>query len=402
VLSFFFREVTIMPELRADVSALAGWLKETRRDFHRHPELGYEEKRTAGIIAACLEKLGLEVRTGLGKTGVVGLWRSRRPGPCLGLRADMDALPIHESPGAPWCSTRTGLMHACGHDFHTTMLLGTARVIIENETVSAKLNGDIQFIFQPAEEGGAGALAMIEDGALSDPVPDAIFAAHVDPANETGTVLFTPHVAMASTDNFHFTIKGRGGHAAHPELSLDPIIPPTLLINRLKAAATEFEKTLAAVCTFQAGSRVNIIPETAEIGGTVRCLLPESRERIRTRIDEIVAALEQETGVRITACWETGYPMLINNSDMLALVTRTASAFIGADNVIEIPPTYGAEDMAYFLEKIPGAFYFLGCRHAGRREFAGLHSPEFDPDESALTLGVEMMIRLAENFLASR
>lgn len=389
-----------MTKLGKQILGIKKWLFDLRRDIHRHPELSYQEERTAGIVADRLGKLGLEVRTRVGRTGVVGLWRAARPGPCLALRADMDALPIVEEVNREWKSVNRGVMHACGHDLHVAMLLGAARILAEDSQYRQRLSGAVKFIFQPAEEGPGGAGAMIADGVLADPPVTAIFAGHVLPVLATGHVGITRGVAMAGVTNFRIVIKGKGGHAAHPNLAVDPIAPAAELVMDIKAKAADLKQALVAVCTFQAGTKTNIIPEAAQLSGTIRSLDRLAGKKARGLIKESAANLGKARGVTATIRFEPGYPVLVNHEAMVDLMVEVAEQVLGPQGVIDQGPSYGTEDMAYFLQKVPGAHYWLGCGRPSTDRAPMLHSAEFDPDEEAMPIGVEIMVRLAERYLA--
>ncbi|MFH1135669.1 MAG: M20 family metallopeptidase [Pseudomonadota bacterium] len=388
-----------MPKIRPSVLALGEWMFEIRRDIHRHPELGYEEKRTSGLVARELRALGYDVKTGLGRTGVAGLRRFSPAGRVLGLRADMDALPVVESPKNFCRSEIEGLMHACGHDLHIATLLGAARVLARDEALGRSLRGAVKVIFQPAEEGGRGALAMINDGVLQNPALDAIFAAHVAPQLETGLIGYTPGVAMAAVDNFTIHFQGRGGHAAHPKYAQDPIAPAAEFVNRLKKAAAPLDRALLAICTFHAGTKSNIIPDQAVITGTLRALSEPHHEKLLAILSKTVEDFAREKSLEVKLNLEKGYPMLVNDDRMLAVLKQAAGLAVGPANVVEHAPSFGAEDMAYFLKEVPGVNYNLGCRKPGG-PVTMIHSSEFDPNEEAMLVGVEVMIRLAEALLA--
>ena len=390
-----------MPDIRPQILELKDWLVEMRRDIHMHPEMAYQEVRTAGLVERTLKDLGLKVRSGVGRTGILGWWPAEEDGPCLGLRADMDALPVEESPGREWRSKVPGVMHACGHDLHTAMLMGAARIMVEDRGLKKGLAGSVKFIFQPAEENGAGAAAMIADGALEDPPLDAVFAAHVLPNLKVGQVGFAAGASHAAVDNFYLEVKGRGGHAAHPELAADPLAPTAELVRRIKAGTSDLDRALVAVCTFNAGTVTNIIPDRAYLSGTIRSLAPEARSLARDLVETAAREIERESGLKITVRIEAGYPMLYNDEAVTRLFRQVAAEVVGPDNVLEQGPTFGAEDMAYFQQKIPGLTYGLGCS-PDREPIAMLHSPDFDPNEEVLPLGVELMVRLAETFLARK
>ena len=383
--------------------ALQDWLIETRRDLHQHPEIGYQEVRTSKMVAEALRQNGLETRTGVGGTGVIGLWRADRPGPCVGLRADMDALTLEEATGLPWSSKIPGVMHACGHDLHTTMLLGAVKYLSADKKLAKRLAGTVKFIFQPAEEGGGGAAAMIVDGALKDPPLDAIFAGHVVPILKVGQIGFTPGTSMASVDNFFVEIRGRGGHAAHPELAVDPIEPAARLIMRIKDKTRRLQRALVAVCTINSGTQTNIIPARALLSGTIRALKKESRTKAWAAVQAAVEDIRREardSDLEIVLDMKPSYPMLVNDQDKCDLLLEVAGQAVGQDNLLDMGPSFGAEDLAYFLEQVPGMHYWLGCGVSGQFPLAMLHSPEFNPDEDVLALGVEIMVRLVEKCLA--
>lgn len=388
-----------MIHIRQHILDIQDWMIQVRRDIHRYPEIAYEERKTSAFVKETLEDLGFEVRNKVGKTGVIGLWRSDNPGPCLGIRADMDALKVEEAIECDWKSLINGQMHACGHDMHTAMLLGAARILVEDGGLKKSLAGSVKLIFQPAEEGGGGAGAMIADGAMTDPPMDAIFAAHVLPVLKVGQVGYTRGAAMASMDKFFINVKGRGGHAAHPNLAADPIGPAAELVGRIKKIDEEMKKSLIAVCTIAAGSQTNIIPDQARLSGTIRSLDPDERVKTAEKLKEAARDLEAETGLRISVRIEEGYPILINDDDMTAFFTNVIGKNMPLSDLIEQGPTFGSEDMSFFLQKIPGMHYWLGCARASMERPAMLHSPEFDPDEEVMPLGVEIMIRLVEEFL---
>lgn len=388
-----------MSNVRRQIQDMFEWMVAIRREIHRHPETCYEEVRTADLVARSLRELGLDVRTEVGRTGVVGLWRAQRDGRCLAFRADMDALGVQEESGREWCSTIPGRMHACGHDVHTAMLLGMARALVQDETLRDRLSGAVKLIFQPAEEGGAGAAAMIEDGVLDHPTVDSIFAAHVLPILEVGQVGYARGAAEAAVDNFYITVHGRGGHAAHPDLANDPLAPAAGLVGQIKAEAKRLERAIVAVCQFHAGTQTNVIPETVSLSGTIRSLDPDDRRRARELVASTAAALEGESGLRVDVELEAGYPMLFNDESMTDFFIDVANGMLGPEHVMQLPPSYGAEDMAYFLERVPGINYWIGCRQPGQDPVAMLHSPKFDPNEAVMPVGVELMLRLAERML---
>jgi amidohydrolase len=391
----------LAPEgVRREILKMARWLVQLRRDLHRHPELMFQERRTARVIAQRLRACGLEVRAGVGGTGVVGLWRGRRDGPVLGIRAEMDALPIDEERGRPHGSVSPGLMHACGHDAHMAMALGAARYLSGR---GADLGGAVKFIFQPAEEGGAGGLRMIREGVLEDPVVDRVLALHVLPTLPPGGFGFTEGPAQASVDDFVIRLVGRGSHAAYPQRARNPIVAACSLIPALHAMtdhSTEPAKALVvSVTRFEAGSAFNVIPERAELWGTLRALDEGVRARAREEIQRVAQQALQGHGVHAEVEIRRGYPVLRSDPRVLCSVREVARSLVGGRGVVELPPSMGAEDFAYFLERCPGAYLKLGCGKGDAGEPPMLHTPQFDLDEGILPLGVEFWVRCAEAFL---
>ena len=309
-----------MEGVRESVLNILDWMKDIRRQIHQHPEMGFKETATAALVAKTLRQYNIECAEGVGKTGVVGLWKADVDGPCLALRADMDALPLQELLDRPWKSTVPGVMHACGHDLHTAGLLGVARALAEDASLAKNLKGSVKLIFQPAEEGLGGAEAMIKNNVLKDPEPSAAFAAHVMPLLAVGQIGYCRGTSQASVDNYFITITGRGGHAAHPEAAADPIAPTAELVRRIKARAEKFDKALIAVSTFHAGVATNIIPEQATISGTIRAHDHTQRLAARHAVIDAVAEMEKETGLAAEVRVDLSYPMLVNDDAMTDLL----------------------------------------------------------------------------------
>jgi amidohydrolase len=373
-----------------------------RREIHRHPELKFQEHRTAGLVAERLEHLGLEVKTGVGETGVVGLLRGARPGKTVLLRADMDALPIYEQSDTDYRSQNPGVMHACGHDGHTAMLLAVARLFAD---ARAELAGCVKFMFQPGEEGGAGALRMIEQGVLDNPTVDAAFALHVDALHYVGEVALSAGPTMAAVDDFIVTVRGKGGHAARPHLAVDPVVVAAHIVTALQTIVSrEVDPTDQAVVTVGAltsGTAFNVIPDTATIRGTIRTYNPELRAEIGRRIAELAIAIA--AGMRATAEMEylPGYPPLVNHASGIELVRDVASDLLGPDTVVPKEQVMGAEDFSYVLQRVPGAMFHLGVRDRSWLEPRPIHSSSFDMNEDALPIGVATMAATALRFLQS-
>jgi amidohydrolase len=387
--------VNRVADLQSDIQA---W----RRDIHQHPELLYDVHRTAAFVADRLREFGCdEVATGLGKTGVVGVIKGRKPAAngdikVIGLRADMDALPIEEETGAPYASKTPGKMHACGHDGHTAMLLGAARYLTETRNFA----GSAVVIFQPAEEGGAGAAAMIKDGLMDRFGIEQVYGMHNGPGMPIGSFAIRTGPIMAATDSIDIRIEGHGGHAARPHKCIDSVLVGTQLINAFQQIVSRnvdpLESTVISICEFHAGNARNVIPHTAELRGTVRTLTPEVRALVEKRVRDVVAGVEQITGARIELAYQRGYPVTVNHASQAELATRIAKDVAGEGNVHEMPPMMGAEDFAYMLEARPGAFIFCG-----NGDSAGLHHPAYDFNDEAILYGTSYWIKLVENTLAA-
>jgi amidohydrolase len=387
--------VNRVADLQPDIQA---W----RRDIHAHPELLYDVHRTAAFVADRLREFGCdEVATGLGKTGVVGVIKGRKPAgngdiKVIGLRADMDALPIEEATGLPYASKTSGKMHACGHDGHTAMLLGAARYLAETRNFA----GDAVVIFQPAEEGGAGADAMIRDGLMDRFGIEQVYGMHNGPGMPIGSFAIRTGPIMASTDSIDIKITGHGGHAARPHKCIDSVIVGTQLITALQQIVSRnvdpLESAVVSICEFHAGNARNVIPHTAELRGTVRTLTPEVRVLVEKRVREIVAGVAQMTGARIDLVYERGYPVTVNHAPQAALAARIARNVAGEANVHEMAPMMGAEDFAYMLQARPGAFIFCG-----NGDSAGLHHPAYNFNDDAIVYGTSYWIKLVENTLAA-
>ncbi len=377
-------------ELQAELTRI-------RRDIHAHPELAYEEHRTSDMVAAKLTEWGLEVHRGLGKTGVVGTLRKGNSPKAVGLRADMDALPMQETNEFEHRSTNTGRMHACGHDGHTTMLLGAAKVMAETRN----FEGAVHFIFQPAEEGGGGAKAMIEDGLFQKFPCDAVFAIHNKPGLKLGTIATKPGPLLAAADRWDIRIKGHGGHAAHPHLARDPIVIGSQIVMALQGIVSRNTDPLdAAVVTvgfMKAGSAYNVIPGEMHIGGTTRTTTVENRAMVERRMREICAGAAAMHGVEISVEHRAGYGPTINDADKARFAADVAAEICGEANILRtVKPSMGAEDFSYMLNAVPGAMVWLGNGISEQ----GLHNPGYDFNDQAIPFGVSFFVRAAERFLS--
>ena len=364
-----------------------------RRDFHRHPELLYDVHRTAARVAELLRSFGIdEVTTGIGRSGVVGVIRGRGPGRTIGLRADMDALPILERTGKDHTSTVPGKMHACGHDGHTAMLLGAAKYLSETRN----FDGTAIVIFQPAEEGGAGGKAMVEDGLMERYGIEEVYGMHNMPGIPVGDFALRPGPIMAATDEFAINVKGVGGHAARPHATVDPILIGTGLVQALQSIVARsvdpVDAAVVSVTRFHAGEATNVIAETAEIAGTARTLKPEVRDLVERRMGEIVAGFAAAHGTEIELDYRRNYPVTRNHAQQADFAAGVAGEIVGGARVdTDVPPLMGGEDFAYMLEKRPGAMIFLG-----NGDSAGLHNPAYDFNDEAIAYGCSYWVRIVE------
>jgi len=372
-----------------------------RRHLHAHPELMYDVHDTAAFVAERLREFGCdEVATGLGRTGVVGVIKGRKTAnggsKVIGLRADMDALPIEEETKLPYASKVPGKMHACGHDGHTAMLLGAARYLAETRNFA----GEAVVIFQPAEEGGAGADAMIKDGLMERFRIDQVYGMHNGPGLPIGSFALRPGPIMAATDAIDIRIEGVGGHAARPHKCVDSVLVGAQLVTALQSIVSRtvdpLDSAVISMCEFHAGNARNVIPQTAELKGTVRTLTPEVRDLVERRVREVVAGVAQQTGATIDLVYERGYPVVVNHPEQTEVATRIARDVAGEANVHTVPPMMGAEDFAYMLEARPGAFIFVG-----NGDSAGLHHPAYNFNDEAIVYGTSYWVKLVEHTLAA-
>lgn len=370
-----------------------------RRDLHAHPELGFEEVRTSGIVAGFLEALGIEVHRGIGKTGVVGVirGRGRDSGRMIGLRADMDALPMAESNNLAYKSNKSGLMHGCGHDGHTAILLGAARYLAQTRD----FDGTAVLIFQPAEEGRGGAKAMLEDG-LFDTFPcDAIYALHNWPGLKPGSIGINPGPMMAAADQFSITITGRGGHGAHPYQTIDPVIIAAHVITALQTIVSRnvnpLDSAVLSIGSLQAGhpGAMSVIPSEAKLVGTVRTFRKSVQEVVEARMRELVTAITAGFGATAQFDYQRIYPATLNTPQHANLVADIATDMIGKENVVrDLVPSMGSEDFSFMLQVRPGAYFRLG--QGGAESGCVLHNPTFDFNDAVIPLGSAMFCALAE------
>ncbi len=414
-LSVSFGQTALKPKINSAAEAIESKVVTWRRDFHQNPELGNREVKTAEKIAKHLRSLGIEVQEKVAYTGVVGILKGAKPGPVVGLRADMDALPVNERGDLPFKSTvkveyngqQTGVMHACGHDTHVAMLMGVAEVLAG---MKSELAGTVKFIFQPAEEGApkgeeGGALLMVKSGVLDNPKVDAIFGLHINSQTEVGNITFRPGAEMAAVDSYSIIVKGKQTHGSAPWSGVDPIVTASQIVMGLQTIVSRNVELTegAAVITVGAihgGIRENIIPEEVKLIGTIRTLNADHQKLIHKRIAEIATNIAESAGAKAEVNIEILYPITFNDLDLTRKMLPTLQSTAGLDKVTMISAITGAEDFSFFQQKIPGFFYFLGGMPKGKKrsEAAPHHTPDFFIDESGLTLGVKSLCNLVVDY----
>ncbi len=407
---------TLESRLQQSAVAMEAQIINWRRDIHQHPELSNREERTALLVAKHLKSLGMEVKTGLAHTGVIGTLKGKLPGPVVALRADMDALPVKELTKLPFASTARGqylgedvpVMHACGHDNHVAILLGAATALA---SIQDELPGTIRFIFQPAEEGAppgevGGADQMILDGALENPTVDAIFGLHINQLSEAGTASYRPKGTMAGAQVFNIHIQGQQTHGARPWMGIDPIVAGAQLVNALQTIVSRSlnlntAPAVVTVGTFKAGLRSNIIPESASLSGTIRTFEPAMLKKIQQRIQTLAQGVAQSMGATATVSFDKNVPVTFNDPSLVDAMLPTLKSVYGAENIILAERVTGAEDFSYYQEKVPGFYFFIGGRPKDipQEKAISNHSPYFNVDEDALLPGTIAMSRLALDYL---
>jgi amidohydrolase len=384
--------------IRAATQRIEPALVEIRRDIHAHPELGFEEVRTAGVVARELTRLGIRHQTGIGRTGVVGLIEGGRPGPVLAIRADMDALPIEEKSGLAFASTKPGLMHACGHDVHTTTLLGVAAVL---QQLAPQIAGTVKLVFQPAEEGLGGMQAMLDDGVMDAPNVDLALAFHNHPDMPVGTFGFVHGACLAASDRFDIVVRGKSGHAAYPHTTVDPIVAAAILVAQLQTVVSrEVRPTLPAVVTvgaIQGGTTYNIIPDACLIKGTVRTLHPEARDAAEAAIKRLAAGMLEGMRVACDVDYRRGVPPLRNDDRVLQPAVAAVRKQFG-DAIAEGSASLGGEDFALMADRVPAFQLRVGSSQPGRSD--RLHNSAYQPDERCIGFGVQALSRAALELLA--
>lgn len=400
--------------LDSEITEIESKVIEWRRHFHQNPELSNREFKTAEKIAAHLKSLGIEVQTGIAHTGVVGVLKGNHPGKVLALRADIDALPVTERANLPFKSTVTstydgqevGVMHACGHDTHIAILMGVAEILSKHKD---KIKGTIKFIFQPAEEGApkgeeGGAKLMIKEGVLNNPKVDAIFGLHIGSGRPINTIAYKSGGIMAAVNSFEINVTGKQTHGSRPWAGIDPIMASVKIIDGLQTLvsremALTNEAVVLSIGKFTSGVRSNIIPESAQIIGTLRTLDYDMQAKIHKRMKEMVPAIAKAYRAKATIIIDEGYPITYNDLELTAQMLSSLQAAAGEKNVFEMKAITGAEDFSFFQEKIPGLYFFLGGMTPGTTEAFPHHTPDFFIDEAGMLLGVKTFIQLSLDYL---
>jgi amidohydrolase len=389
-----------MIEFAKEAESLFEFTQAMRRDFHRHPELGFQEVRTAGIVANELSKEGIEFTTGIAKTGVVALIEGGQPGPVVLLRFDMDALPIIEETGAEYASQNPGVMHACGHDGHTAIGLTVAKILNNHRKEWA---GTVKLVFQPAEEGLGGADRMVAAGVLEDPKPDLTLTLHLWNEKPFGWLGITSGPVMAASEAFHLRISGKGGHGAAPHLAIDPILTSAQIITALQSIVSRnvppLQSAVLSVTSVQGGHATNVIPPYVDLKGTIRSYEPAIRSLIIQRFQQIVTGVAQTMGCQADIQMKRISPAVVNNPEITRRVEQVARQLLPDSMIDTDERTMGSEDMAYMMEQIPGSYFFVGSANAEKGLNAAHHHPRFDFDESALPRAAALMTAAAVEFL---
>lgn len=376
------------------------YTRSLRRDFHMHPELGFQEIRTSGIVAEELGNLGIDVTTGIGKTGVVGLIKFNQPGPTALLRFDMDALPIQEETSAPYASQNPGIMHACGHDGHTAIGLTVAKLLLSNQE---NLPGTVKLVFQPAEEGLGGAQAMVADGVLENPKPDFSLALHLWNDKPYGWIGITDGPAMAASETFTLHIKGKGGHGASPHITIDPVLTAAQVITALQSIVSRnvdpMKTAVISATSIRGGEAFNVIPQEVTVKGTIRTFDPGVRSIVLDRLNQVVTGVVEAMGCQVDITTKSVTPAVINDPVITQNVLKTATSYFGDYTIDRTEKTMGSEDMAFMMDDIPGCYIFIGSNNPEKGLDAPHHNPRFDVDERALPLGAALITSAVTNLL---
>ena len=390
-----------MQEIIDHAEELHDYTQVLRRDFHMHPEIGFREVRTSGIVARELQELSLDVRTGIAETGVVALIKGAKPGPVVLARFDMDALPIHEETGADYASQTPGTMHACGHDGHTAIGLTVARMLHARQ---GEMSGTVKLVFQPAEEGLGGAQRMVAEGVLENPQPDYCLALHLWNEKPVGWLGVTPGPSMAASETFRVKLTGKGGHGAAPHLTVDPLFAAAQIVSALQSIVARnvspMETAVVSVTSLHSGTTFNVIPQTAEFQGTIRSFDPQIRSMIIERFQQIVNQMAQALNCSAEVEMESVTPAVINDLALSKRVQQIAQQLYPQAEIDTNERTMGSEDMAFMMQEIPGCYFFVGSANPEKGLDAKHHHPRFDFDESALTSGAALMTAAVLDLLA--
>jgi amidohydrolase len=386
--------------MKASAEALRQHLIEWRRDFHRHPELGLQEHRSAGIVAERLCALDYQVQTGVATTGVVGLLEGKHSGPVVMVRFDMDALPITEENETDYVSQSPGVMHACGHDGHMAMGLGVATLMAQRRD---EINGVLKLVFQPAEEGMNGAEIMVKEGVLENPRPDVFLATHVWNDKPIGTIDVTPGAVMAAAEKWHCTVQGKGGHGAAPHQTIDPIVATAQIVTALQTIVSRnvdpLETAVVSIGSVHGGDAFNVIPPRVDLKGTIRTFSPQIREMVLQRMHEVIEGIAGACGTEAELDIVPLTSAVINDAEIAKVVHAAAEAVVGPGNVTAEERTMGSEDAAFFMREVPGCYFFLGSANPERGLDAPHHSPRFNFDEDALPIGVAVLMHTLTHYL---
>jgi len=392
----------LVEKVRAIAQEIEPTLKEIRRQIHRHPERGFQEHETAKLVLARLKRLGIRVRDKVGQTGVTGLLGGKGGGKTVGLRADMDALPIQEHSRNPYKSQISGMMHACGHDAHVACLLGAAEILAR---LDIEIPGSVKFLFQPNEEDvPSGALAMIEAGVLDRPRVDVLIALHVDPETPCGKIGIRAGAMLAEARDFAIRILGRAGHGAHPHQAIDAIVAAAHFVTQLQSIVSRrvdpLEAAVVSVGEIRGGHADNIVADQVELKGTVRCLNSRLGDELVRALEAVLQGVTSAAGAQGQIQWTQGCTALVNDPKVTKAIHRAATQLYGSDAPHpHIPQSMGGDDFAYFLQRVPGAIFLLGTNDGSERTSYPLHHPQFDIDEKALTVGAAVMAQTALNLL---
>lgn len=393
--------LTNFPSLEPTLQELLPSITEFRHELHRWPELGYEEEQTAGKVQEKLESLGgLDIRSGLARTGLVATLNADSPGPCIAFRADMDCLPMEDTSGVPWASERPGLAHACGHDGHTACLLGTAEILARHRD---QLRGPVKFIFQPAEEGGAGGRAMLEAGVLENPTPAFLFGLHGLPQHPVGTFGIRTGPVMAASDLIRIKIQGKGCHAAMPHLGKDPIVAAAQVISALQSLTSRntdpLDNAVVTIARIRGGETFNVIPDTVELTGTIRTLREETRTRIHQDLKHLVEGVSGALGCPAEVVVEKGYPVCRNHPEATDFLEHTLrTRLVDHGKTVEQEPLMAAEDFAFYGAAVPSAFFFVGVREEEDTDPPLLHQGHYDFNDRSIPQAIRAFCSLALDF----